>query len=62
MIINLWDMDVEYKVSNDTNDNGIDFVRINVGNSEPEYDLCLNKDQCLELSRVLVFLANEIKD
>lgn len=57
MIINLWDMDVEYRVSTDTNAEGKDFVCINV---EGE-NLCLSREQCLELARVLTFLANEIK-
>lgn len=62
MTIELWDMDVEYRVSTDINANGKNYVRINVGTSDPEYDLCLDREQCLELARVLTFVADEIKE
>lgn len=62
MTIRLWDLDDEYDVSTDINAAGKEFVRINLGSSEPDYDICLDKSQCLELARVLAFIANEIKE
>ena len=59
MTIELWDMDVEYKVETDVNMQGKDFVRISIPGDD---GICLNKSQCLELARVLTFLANEIKE
>lgn len=55
-------MDIEYRVTTDTNTDGKDFVRVNAVNTDPENGLCLNKEQCLELSRVLAFVANELKE
>lgn len=65
MTIELRDMDVEYRVMTDINANGKDCVRINVSTPEPKIDLCLlhlDKEQCLELARVLMFVANELKE
>lgn len=59
MTIELWDMDVEYKVETDVNTYGKDFVRISVPDNG---GICLDKTQCLELARVLTFLSNEIKE
>lgn len=62
MMITLWDMDVEYSVLTDTNAEGKDFVRIKSGNSDDENDICLDKEQCLELARVLRFISKELKE
>lgn len=62
MIIELWDMDIEYRVKTDTNAEGKDFVHVCPVNTDPENGICLNRDQCLELARVLTFVANELKE
>lgn len=66
MTIELWDMDMPYELQIDCNDEGKKFVRIMPNSAQndrdtSDYDLCLDYDQCMELSRVLRFMANEIK-
>lgn len=65
MTIELWDMGMPYELQIGCNDEGKDFVKI-VPNSinedrDENYDIYLDYKQCLELSRALVFMANEIK-
>lgn len=65
MTIELWDMDMPYDVQTDCNAEGKDFVRIMPlaldKDRDENYDICLTKDQCKELARVLNFMAKEIK-
>lgn len=65
MTIELWDMDMPYELQKGCNDEGKDFVRIiprsDIDERNDDYDICLDYKQCMELSRVLKFMANEIK-
>lgn len=65
MTIELWDMDVPYELIIDCTDEGKDMVRVKPNSMQDgrdsNYDICLDYEQCLELSRVLHFMANEIK-
>lgn len=64
MTIELWDMDVEYSVSTDINGEGKNFIRITPNSSSgktPEaFTICLKKEHCDELIRVLNFASNEL--
>lgn len=61
MMINVWDMDMTYDISIDTNADGEDFIMIQAsGNGDDNY-IALNADQAREWSRVLEFMANELE-
>lgn len=65
MTIELWDMDMPYELQTCCNDEGKDMVIIKpnsmIEDRDENYDICLDYGQCMELSRVLRFMANEIK-
>jgi len=65
MTIELWDIDVPYALHIDCSDEGKDFIRIapNIAQEDrtDKYDICLDKEQCKELARCLMFMAKEIK-
>lgn len=57
MKITLKDMDfIDYEVSTEINANGNDFIRI----LPCKEDICLYKNSCLELAKVLIFMAEQI--
>lgn len=64
MRIELTDIDVPFEVSNDTNADGKDFIRISPNtalmNRDDSYDICLDKDGVKQLIKVLNFISGEL--
>ena len=64
MKIELWDMDVPFEVSNCTNADGKNFIRIAPNtamiNRDDSYDICLDKDGVKQLIKVLNFISGEL--
>ena len=58
----MWDMDVPIEITNDTNADGVNFVRIHptsIGDSG-DGDICLNKDQLEEFIDALRFIGRRL--
>lgn len=61
----MWDMDVPIEITNDTNEDGVDFVRITPNSAKGDdgdssYDICLNKDQLEEFIDALRFIGRRL--
>lgn len=64
MKVEMWDMDVPFEISNDTNADGVDFVRIStsIGADESnDNDICLTRDQVEDFIDALRFIAKRLK-
>lgn len=62
MTVEMWDMDVPFEIKQDTNAEGVDFVRIHssAGDGDTQ-DICLTRDMLDDFIDALRFIGKRLK-
>lgn len=61
MMVEMWDMDVPVEIKQDTNAEGVDFIRIHSTAGDESTDICLTREMLDEFIDALRFIGKRLK-